>query len=333
MPDVIDAVLKDWKDLSGAFNWQSILIGNGASRAVWDAFKYPSLYEVARTAAVNNKLAADDEVLFAKLGNTRNVEAVLGALLTSRIVCDALQMDTRKLEERYESVRRALVDAVHHVHIPWTLVPKEILIAIRNALLAYDYVFSTNYDLLVYWSIMADDPGDFRDYFWSQEFDVGDVEVWNKKTKVLYLHGALHLYYSANGGTFKEHAAPFANLLASFAKRPDTVPLCITEGSAAQKSAAISRSDYLAFGMQQFGRTAGPLVVLGQGLSDVDEHLTEVLCRRDGRIIAVGIYPIDDTQIIKEKAHYRKLMPKANLIYFDSRSHPLASPALRVTPA
>jgi hypothetical protein len=36
----------------------------------------------------------------------------------------------------------------------------------RNELLRIQTVYSTNYDLLIYWSVMTDHPADFRDFFW-----------------------------------------------------------------------------------------------------------------------------------------------------------------------
>ena len=57
-------------------------------------------------------------------------------------------------------------------------------------------MFSTNYDLLVYWAIMCEeDPNDFRDFFWDPSliFDSADVEVWGRPTVVHFLHGGVHL--------------------------------------------------------------------------------------------------------------------------------------------
>lgn len=323
--------LSQWSDLAAGRAWQSILIGNGASRAVWDRFSYPSLYQVAQLSELAKRLSPEDLDLFARLGDTRNFEAVLGALLTSKSVAEALDLQPRaRIDERYASIQSALVAAVHHVHVPWCDVPLTTLQAIRKALLHYEFAFSTNYDLLVYWAIMADQPADFRDYFWDTVFDAANTEIWGQSTKVLYLHGALHLYYSTEGVTCKERAGDHTNLLDLFGRRSDAVPLCITEGTARQKMAAIARSDYLTFAYQQLGHTQGPLVLVGHALGDTDAHIAEVLARRRQRPIAVGIYPVDSQQTIQEKARFRYLLPAADLTFFDSRTHPLGDPALRL---
>jgi hypothetical protein len=332
MADTLTPELRLWRDLEESVNWESLLLGNGASRTVWEQFSYPSLFDVAtKEVTPTDRLTAEDIDLFKRLGDTRNFEAVLGALLTTQSVAAALNLQPlNRIEERYASVQKALVAAVHRVHIPWKTVPNSTLLTIRSALLEYETVFSTNYDLLVYWAIMADRPGDFRDYFWNAAFDGSDTKVWGKVTRVLYLHGALHLFYGADGRTYKERADQWANLLDLFAKRPDQVPLCITEGTAPQKMSAIARSDYLSFAFQQFGSRLGPLVMLGQGLGDTDRHLVDALSRERGRTIAVGIYPIDNAQIVSEKGRYTNLLPRANLLFFDSQSHPLGDPGLRL---
>jgi hypothetical protein len=328
-----DASLREWPDLAGACDWQGLLIGNGASRAVWKGFSYPTLFEVANKPELANGLSAADRRLFEALDIESNFEAVLDALLTTRVVCNALRIEADAVEEHYVSIRDALVAAVHHVHVPWTALGDDLLRAIRVELLTHEFVFSTNYDLLIYWAIMAGDPDGFKDFFWDTQFDIGNAEVWGNVTKVLYLHGALHLYRDLEtGGTFKERSGDFSNLLARFGRRPNTVPLCITEGTSAEKLAAIGRSDYLSFGLQQFNRLTGPLVIIGQGLGDSDAHLAAILARHRDRAIAIGVYPSNDRAIVQAKAHYRGLLPEANIAYFDSRSHPLGEPSLRIEP-
>jgi len=328
--DQLSSDLPAWEEYATSEAWQGILVGNGASRAVWEDFKYDSLFSVAQSASIADKLTSDDEHIFAKLGDTRNFEAVLGALLTTSAVCKVLSLPNSKIDERYISIQKALIAAVHKVHVPWSLLPNASLISVADALREYEFIFSTNYDLLLYWAIMARNGEGFRDFFWSSLFDVANTEVWDKTaTKVLYLHGALHLRYSTDGGTYKEQAGEFINLLDLFGKRADSVPLCITEGTARQKLAAIARSDYLSFALQQFGQETGPLVIFGHSLGPTDQHLAEILSRGE-RTFAIGIYPSDAKQVIREKAHFQKALAGATLLYFDSTTHPLGSTSLRV---
>src|SRR5690606_7166856 len=144
-------------------------------------------------------------------------EAVLGALAVARKVDSALNQAVDLIDERYESIRQALVSAVRTIHIPWLLLDDAKKERIRKAMSKYDVVFSTNYDLIVYWSVMHEPHGwGFKDYFWDEGFDASNVEIWGKCTKVLYLHGGLHLYHLPYGATFKRSATIQANLLDLF---------------------------------------------------------------------------------------------------------------------
>lgn len=326
----LDGRLRDWADISESAEWSGILVGNGASRAVWDRFAYGTLYERATSNDIAHPLTAEDTEFFDAAGATGNFEAVLGALTTARVVCDILGQDSSRIAERYQSIRQALVEAVQAVHIPWMKVPEENLIRIRNALREYEFVYSTNYDLLIYWSIMAENDGAFRDYFWGESFDVSDTDIWKPCTKVLYLHGGLHLYRDLAGGTIKDRADAFTNLLDKFGKRPDAVPLFVSEGGARSKLRSITSSDYLSFAYQQFGSHQGPLVIFGQGLSDVDAHISDVIARWSDRTIAYGMLDFGTAQTIQQKARIVGKLPDAELHFFDASTHPLGDPALKV---
>lgn len=213
MADDLDDNLADWAQLRSEQDWSGLLVGNGFSQNIWRKFGYQSLFE---TASQDNgaHLEASDISLFDQLG-TRNFEMVLSALATSRSVSAALGQPYDQFQERENSIRDALIRAVHAVHIPWNAVPNETLDRLSAELSRYASIYSTNYDLLIYWSIMRD-PDSFRDYFWGRQFDIANTEIWGKRTKVHYLHGGLHLYRRPTGQTLKRHAEAGQNLLDLF---------------------------------------------------------------------------------------------------------------------
>jgi hypothetical protein len=281
-----------------------------------------------------NALTPLDVQLFTKLGNTQNFEAVLESLLTARVIAEELDLMPRvRIDERYAAIQQGLVSAVHSVHVPWTSLTPQVLPTIRREMLKHRFVFTTNYDLLVYWAIMADRPDDFRDYFWGNggpTFAPTDTAVRGNATRVLYLHGALHLYHGVNGVTSKEVAGQFVNLLDLFGRRPDGVPLCITEGTSPEKVAAIGRSSYLSFALRQLGRAHGPMVLFGQSLGTVDQHVADAINNNPTRTVAVSIFPVDAVRTIQEKTHLIRMLPQADIHFFDSRTHPLGDPQMRV---
>ena len=152
-----------------------------------------------------HRLTSHDVALFESL-ETRNFEHILAGLATARRVTTALRTDESALAERYASIQNALVEAVKSTHVPWAKVTGNVLETIRTELLNYRFVYSTNYDLIIYWAIMQEKEGDFKDFFWTEYFDLANTELWGKPTVILYLHGALQLYRTVSGRTVKRTA-------------------------------------------------------------------------------------------------------------------------------
>ncbi len=312
--------------------YTGLLIGNGASRAVWEGFAYTSLYDTAKTGNRDHRLTPEDVQLFESL-ETENFERVLAALATTRQVSESLGFDEPEFKARYTSIQRALVEAVKSKHIPWLEVPGGTLASIRHEFLRYRFVYSTNYDLLAYWAVMHDSPAGFRDFFWSSSyFDLANTEVWGKATVILYLHGGLHLYRTLDGRTLKRTAAMGFNLLDLFGSplSVDATPLFISEGTAKQKLESIYRSDYLAYAYSRLVHHIGPLCIFGHSLGDVDQHIIEAIKKSQTRDIAFAVRPAAKAGVIEVKADVIKKLPEANILFFDSTTHPLGSPNLLV---
>lgn len=239
------------------------------------------------------------------------------------------------------------MEAVRSVHIPWLKLPDAVLQAMRTEMRRYSHVFTTNYDLLCYWAIMCEGHAwPFKDFFWNECadggswtcFDPENTEVVVSATEVVYLHGAMHLVELPWGETAKLTLTPESgSLLDQFAvPDPDdkypVVPLVITEGSSSDKMDAIRRSDYLSFGYDLLGRTAGSLTIFGHSLGDQDVHLVAGVARSDpDRSIAVSIRPGQDDDIVERKLQLMQAFPKASLTFFDATSHPLGHADMAVS--
>lgn len=327
----VDAELRSWSEIE-EHSWSGLLLGNGASIAVWDRFKYSSLFATSLELE-DATLGLRDRALFEAF-DTENFELVLSALKTAQTVCSLMGLEHSEIDARYSSIRRALIEAVNEVHVPWGAVSDDVLRALKTELLRYDFVYSTNYDLLVYWSVMLDGPTGFKDYFWSERFDVTNTEVWDKVTKVLYLHGGIHLYRLPSGATLKRRANG-GNLLELFAQddESESLPLFIAEGSSADKLRAIYGSDYLSFALAQFSDHRGDVVIFGQGLGDSDEHLAKIMSSWAPRTIAVSLVSHDADEIIEKKVGLMRKLKAHGLVFFDAATHPLGSAALKVPEA
>ena len=149
-------------------------------------------------------------------------------------------------------------------------------------------------------------------------FDVSDTDLWDDKptTKVLLLHGALHLYKSQDGRTFKKLSGEDGNLLDLFDVQGDAIPLFISEGTSRDKLSAIIRNDYLSFAYERFSKHRGSLVVFGHSLSpEFDQHLDRRFMRKwkrydqkrasfqripSRRVVAVSLRPTNDPHAVIE---------------------------------
>jgi len=332
MPDLsIDENLVEWDDLSSK-DWKNLLIGNGFSINIWEKFGYGTLYELAKSDDVDTPLSDKEVALFDHLGSS-NFEDVLRILYHAKIVDEQLgSPQEEEISGLYVNTKNALASAVSYAHIP----PNSIsALEINNQLRPYKNVFSTNYDLIPYWSIMESDTWRFKDYFWGEGscFDVSDTDVNADSTKIHYLHGAIHLVELTNGKTKKLTANCLNRLSDLFdLSHPEQFPLFISEGSSDWKLSRIKRNDYLRFCYEKLGKIKGGLVVLGHSLhKDYDQHIIDTVNDSDASRIAIGVWPHQGKEdIVSFKARLTQDLGRKELYFFNSETHPLGATGLNV---
>jgi hypothetical protein len=334
----VSELLPTWDAIKREADWTGLLVGNGASIAVSPAFHYDSLYDIAGSGAGQHRLSEADVRLFDAL-ETKNFERVLSSLKTTGLVGMALGLGIDStLEVRYSSIQTALFDAVHTVHVPWEEVSRETVPSLFDTMREYRYVFSTNYDLLLYWAAMHDGGRGFLDFLWNgdrNEFSASRTSVFDSFdhwTRVLFLHGGIHLRRLRGGGTRKVVARDGA-LLEQFETQysDEESPLLVSEGESAGKLESIASSDYLSFAFEKFATHEGGLVVFGHSLSDQDDHLVKPLKRARYQPIAISMLPDDDEErLIQEQDRLKsRVSPRRPVHFFDATTHPLGSPTVR----
>jgi hypothetical protein len=191
---------------------------------------------------------------------------------------------------------------------------------------------------MIYWSIMhQNNPNPFIDYFFSEEFDSSNTEVFDDdRNKILYLHGALHLYRLPSGTTLKRRAEFGRNLLDLFGQpypgAPDAVPLIVSEGTFEDKLSTINQSDYLTFAFNKFSENEEDMVVFGHSLSNSDMHIVNAVRKWGDRKLAISILPDSVINIRQKQASWIAKLPEAKLFFFDATTHPLGSPDQKITP-
>lgn len=323
-----DGTLRDWRDIADEYEWQVLLLGNGMSINVWEPFGYLQLYD----RASRDGLSPQDRELFV---STPNFERVLADLLTTIRVNDTYGIVNDQLLDRYRSIQRALVNAVREVHL--RRVPSPTLEAINATMKQFAWVFTTSYDLLVYWAMAIEGFDPFMDHFRYEgrcQFDPKRAKVIPKKVPVYFLHGALHLVAGGSGATWKLRQKGLDTILGQFGKAIEgdakARPLLVTEGSAADKLVAIEENVYLSHALNVLRKQDGPVVVFGSSLSEHDAHLVSALSEKRKRPVAISMVRAPKRELFPKQSDIYGRLEASELLFFDAATHPLGDPALGV---
>jgi len=326
----LDAHLATWQELAQRHPCDALLLGNGASRAVWKPFGYFSLFEEAQRAGRKKGLAISDQALFKSLG-TELFEPVLSTLNHTVRANAALAINSTAPLNRYYSIKEALIHAMRTVHVPWPLMPASTLAAINQALRSYRSVYTSNYDLILPWAVQHDPQGFAALFDEEGFFDVRRTR--SAGTRVLHLHGGLHLLKLPDGAT-RQRSAESAELLDGFAVNiPGEVPLFVNEDRSDEKLRAIRNSDYLGWCLGQLAQESQSLCLFGQHLDSSDQHLLEAIRQARPAHLSIAIRALGEASVMNQKRHFVERfgdLAGTALHFFDAGTHPLGAVALAI---
>ncbi|MBD3754703.1 MAG: DUF4917 family protein [Gammaproteobacteria bacterium] len=300
---------------SDRFPKRHLLIGNGFSIGCRpNIFQYASLYDQADFADY-----PEIPSVFERLG-TQDFEEAIRALESASRLFTMYAPDTAagqaKMREHAAALREILVETVarNHPENPNALDEEEIWSCrrfLKHFLCDKDgHVFTLNYDLLLYWTLMNEgNPFDTEafelrknDSFGNDEDDP-DTEyvVWQGETaahaaNIHFLHGALHLFDAGaelQKYTWIRSGVPLIDQTRA-AIEADKFPLFIAEGTSTQKKSRIRHNAYL---YQSFKvLTANALTgthcffVFGHSLAESDEHILKRLGRGHFKKLYVSLF-------------------------------------------
>jgi hypothetical protein len=275
-----------------------ILIGNGFSIACDPVFSYPSLYD----AAVDAGLSPHAQAVFKELG-TNNFEGVMRLLDQAHTVAEIYGLitgNTSRMLDDVQIVKEALITALARSHLNHT---GEVADDKKDAALAflsiYHNVFTTNYDLLLYWVVMHKKEGPLHQDGFRADEDDKDApylvfsERLGASKGLFYLHGALHFFLV--DGELRKHSwrrsgEPLINLIREGLSRRE-YPLFVAEGASDRKLTQIQSHGYLWYCLDKFSRIETNLVVFGHSFGDTDEHITDAIARNPKlKRLFVGVY-------------------------------------------
>jgi hypothetical protein len=273
-----------------------LLLGNGFSIAASPGFRYASLFEEA--------FGGGDERLrqiFDRIGTT-DFEQVLSCLDTATevLACYPQAAETAlEIQNDRRLIARRLIEAIARTH-PGTA--RDIADARYEGAGRFladmrrptaegldGQIFTTNYDLLLYWATMrAWAAVRTRDGFG----DGAAGLVWTEGgvQSVFHLHGALHMFVGPDGAITKlRWDRPLIEQIGRHIDR-DLLPLFVSEGTSAQKVERIQESPYLRHALSNFqAACADPeavLFVFGSAFND--DHIVELIAEGGIRRVYVS---------------------------------------------
>ena len=279
-----------------------VLLGNGFSIGAHEEFRYGSLFERAKTS-----LPRRIQALFHRYGTT-NFEVILRQLDEGAWLAEhyGLSPRTRHQDMRrdYETLKEVFVDAIGKIHPDTrTAVADDMLFRAASFLKNFDSVFTTCYDLLLYWAILhssENGPIPFQDGFAWDSGNGGESlvflgQVVPSKRFVHFLHGALHLtaWHGEVHKLTREESDFEYSLVEQIrdALEERRYPLVVLEGDYVNKLVRIESSNYLSWVFRRFQGIRGHLFTYGTSFSDEDRHLQDAIAYNPRlKSLFVGVY-------------------------------------------
>lgn len=285
------------ESLKRAGERKHLLLGNGFSIACKrDIFSYTSLFE---NADFSDRSHIPE--IFERLG-TRDFEEVMNLLKSFRKIIEVYvdnPVIVEAVSEDYEFLKESLVRVVasrHPAH-PYEI-DDEAYRRCRKFLSNFKCIYSLNYDLLLYWSLMKDDIDKIGltsdDGFRSPSGDEdANYVAWESyhSASVMFMHGALHLFdagHELRKYTWSRTKIALMDQIRE-ALDKDLLPLFVSEGDTITKFRRITHNAYLHRCYQSFKSIGSPLFIYGHSLAENDNHILRCIEASRSKIKSVYV--------------------------------------------
>lgn len=260
-----------------------LLLGNGFSIACDPVFSYPNLFDYVKKAGISQQAAS----VFGYLG-INNFEGVMHLLEDAEWVRQRYGLQYKKgitvsIRKDLQQIKNALVKAIAESHLPH---PGKIDTKRKDQCVSflepYHNIFTTNYDLLLYWVTMHGNLTLKEDDGFRSSVEEPDAEYLvfqehlGKNKGILFLHGALHIY--VEGGELRKHSWTRSNKTLMELVRDGLAngqyPLFVAEGEHGKKLEQIQNNGYLFYCLGKLERIKNSLVIYGFSLGQSDAHIS-----------------------------------------------------------
>lgn len=319
--DVLTAISKN----SGKRRFH-LLLGNGFSVA-YDSniFSYTALHHFIE------KIGDTDLKTIFNVFKTKNFELImrqLDSFSSLLLAFEAEQSLKRRVDNASAKLKISLLDAVKSMHPEHVFkIPEDKSQACSRFLKKFldtnGCIFSTNYDLLLYWVLLRNDIIHHVDGFGREvtnpievaagkDAEFGDL-VWGKRQdeqNVFYLHGALP-FFDDGIRIIKEEYDGDNYILENIKKRMNAgeYPVFVTAGGADEKLSHIMHNHYLSRCYDELSKMDGSLVTFGFNFGPFDGHIISAIniaAKGGGQpfrkllSVYIGAYTDQDKQHIRE---------------------------------
>lgn len=295
-----------------------LLLGNGFSMA-YDSniFSYNALYNFIASLK-DNEL----QKLFESI-KTKNFELIMNQLDTFETLLGGFNADINlinRVKAAKLKLKQSLLDAISEMHPEHVFsVPEEKILAcsqyINHFIESGGNIFTTNYDLLLYWVLMRSglksSDGFGKELLNPEAVKHGEEQEWSdlvwgpnrESQNIFYVHGTLPIFDLGKDVT-KEQYSSDAYLLENVMKRLDKnqYPIFVTAGNGDEKLEHIRHNRYLTHAYDNLCEIEGSLITFGFNFGDYDFHIIDAINKAEkfradkGKLLSIyiGIYNHDD---------------------------------------
>lgn len=335
MTDGFEYAIKDWVEIKDNYENGNLIIGNGASVALHQKFRFDSLKEEAEKLRLFNE---DISKLFIEF-DTSDFELILRLVWHAKLVNKHLGIIDQKIDSAYENIKEALIKVVKEVHCEHSDIADQ-LPQLYQFTKQFRTVVSLNYDLILYWILMYgnrnEDGHRFKDCFQGSGLfrnnwqDLRNpIRKEKEVTLSLYQHGNLSIFRDAKNTETKVQRGDFEGLLEVITSQweDNKIPLFVAEGTGTKKLESIKSSPYLSTifyeVLPDLITQKANLVIYGWSLGKQESHLVkQIFKNKQSGKVAISIF-----QNNQEECHriYRlikneKVAPNIEIEFFDSQS-------------
>jgi hypothetical protein len=316
-----------------------LLVGNGFSMAYDPSiFSYNALSRFIEDS--KNDLLMK---LFAAI-NSRNFEQIMKQLAISKDVILAFggqKTIIEKIDHATATLKESLISAVKALHPEHVFtIPEDKSATCAKFLTAFldknGKIFSTNYDVLLYWVLMRNELPNAIDGFGKDAIDQGewvspeDVQ-WSElhwgnhreTQNVFYLHGALPLFDDGIEIIKEKYDGNY--ILENIKTRMEKgqYPVFVTAGTGDEKLNHILHNHYLSYCYDVLSTINGSLITFGFNFGESDDHIIRAINHAAKQAVKeklwsvyIGVFSDEDAKHIESIQH--KFKCKVNL--YDSKT-------------